>query len=684
MQIQLENRFLLQRICPFRRSPALRAAVGVGLALALLPNLPAAAAGITASDGRRIVIRGVGWSPWYPQSAWTRPEAVRDKEVQLLRAAHINTLRVWGPVSPKEAADWRVRGFYIINQVKNGWWKNRPVPLTRYADGKLHRFPPFSHPAVVSAFVDACKEHGRVQRNVPNLAATLLGNEFSWVGQNAKNQYVYAGFDRDTQQAFRVYLEKRFGSIEHLNQLCNGRFRDFDEVRPPGQYNLRYEWWRFLERGFERFMRAGYDAIKAEQPDTPVGYAKLMGRWDPCCEDAALSFLDFGGQNLYWHWDKDWAAFFLHYKQLVRHAAGKPVIITETGFRSGLTPQEEADAARKLRQELWLLYLQPPTAGVCVFTFNDEWWRDGNSTKRSPTETWGIVNAWREPKPAYPAVRDVYSAVKRLEPELASLRRGVPARVAVTCQDLDWAVAPDSGNRTRETVRFLASRGIEFDILYGADLERLPEGPWTHVIVCDAVLPSEPDGRQPAAEGLVSFLERGGRVLILSPHPFRTLYGKADLPGVLRRTAFTLGPGMRRTLKLGSGVIDFRPVRDLDAESAVRIIAPFVAAATGEVPSDQPVVRPREAALHVWVFFRTTPEGERILGVINTAEAPIESVVIPLKAAWTELLDPVYSDASTVTVGRDAVRITHLDAACVLLAGADGGRASPEKTPKRP
>lgn len=601
-------------------------------------------AGIPTPDGLR-VLRGVGWSPWYPGTGWHRSPDVQTADLNLLRSAHINALRTWGPGSPRAAAAWGRQGFYLATQVGNGWWKKADVAPTRFADGKQHRFPSFADAAAVKAFRHACEAYAETVATPSTVVLSLLGNEFSWVGRNKRKDYVYAGFDDLTQAAFHRYLQQRFETVQRLNTLCGTHAARFTDLTPPGSGPLRYEWWRFLRLSFERFLKAGHEALKSVAPQAHTCYAKLMARWDPCCEDAELRFLDVGGQNLYWHWDKDWGRYVLHLKELVRHAGGKPVVITEAGFRTWKDPAEERRAARRMKQLLWNCFLQPETAGVFPFVFNDEWWVDGDPKSQSPGESWGLVTAYRKPKATHGSVAEVYERIARLNDALVHAKPS--PRVALTCQDRDWAFAPESGRRVTALVRALLSQGIDFNTVYSRDLLGLDPASAPTLILCDGVLFRSPNGGEDAVAALFRYVARGGRVLYLSPTPFLVSYGEAHLPPMVQDTVDRMPEKRPARLRWGRGSFLFVRVKDLSPATAWQYV--------GNLPGLRRVVHdvrvvPADKRFEVFVF--TLQVGARTLvGVVNESDEPVVSVTLRLPPGNHVPHHLFGSDGSTLVPG---------------------------------
>jgi len=150
-------------------------------------------------------------------------------------------------------------------------------------------------------------------------------------------------------------------------------------------------------RRIERYIERLYKAAKDEAPDAVVSYANY-----PSTEYLDLPFLDMVCFNVFLEREDELRPYFGRLQTL---AGDRPLVITELGLdshRHGHVAQASS-VARQLR-----LAYESGAAGCCVFSWTDEWSRGGHDV-----QDWkfGLVNRERVPKPALPAVRDVYADV---------------------------------------------------------------------------------------------------------------------------------------------------------------------------------------------------------------------------------------------------------------------------------
>jgi glycosyltransferase involved in cell wall biosynthesis len=145
------------------------------------------------------------------------------------------------------------------------------------------------------------------------------------------------------------------------------------------------------------FLRVLRDEVKDRAPEALVSYANF-----PSTEYLDLAeFLDFLSFNVYLHREADFRRYLSRLQNL---AEEKPLVLTEFGVDSIREGDEEQ--ARLLS---WMIRagFESGAAGTFVFSWTDDWFTGG-----SQIADWafGLVDAQRQPKPAFEAVKAQYGA----------------------------------------------------------------------------------------------------------------------------------------------------------------------------------------------------------------------------------------------------------------------------------
>ncbi len=561
------------------------------------------------------------------------------------------------------------RGFYVVPTVGR-----KGLKPTRFADG-LEKGVCFADGANVERFQQLCESAAREVAGVEGCPVLLLGNEYSYVGRNRAGVWTYLGFDEVTQQAFRQWLWRRFGSVELLNRACGTQYGTFEQFKAPGRGRARYQWWLFLRETFSKYMKAGYEAAKRAAPRLNISYAKLMGsHWDPCTEDARLSFLDVQGDNLYWHWHKDWAWYCAMLSDLVANAPDKPCLITESGFQSLVLGEERA--ARLMRQMLANLLMHPQVAGVCVYAYCDEWYMDGDPAHQSPAESWGIVTAWRQPKKSYEAVAEVYKLIEqRLEPYLLAAR-DAPA-VWVSAQELDGLLGGHKTSRRIEVIRALYSLGIPFRSIKGEELCHVDKVAPPRLILCDDVLFNDLSAIGGLGAGLDAgraierYIKAGGQVLYIAERPFEALYGQLDISPELKRVVERANP--RATASIGRGritVLRLASPTHVQAREAVReFMSSYLSSRPISLVRIEPADAGEELFWRVWNF-----EQGALVWVVNEGARALDVTLrVPSGATL------VGSDGAQALVTPGQVHLRGLNTYAVLWCRLGKGASAKER-----
>jgi GT2 family glycosyltransferase len=149
------------------------------------------------------------------------------------------------------------------------------------------------------------------------------------------------------------------------------------------------------QHAIESFLRALYADVKREAPHVLCTYVNY-----PPTDYLDLPFLDFLCFNVFLHEVADFRAYMAKLQHL---ASNRPLVLSEVGMDS-LREGEPAQATF-LRSHIRAAFADG-AAGVCVFSFTDDWWRGGAAVL---DWSFGLVDAQRAPKAAYATVSECFA-----------------------------------------------------------------------------------------------------------------------------------------------------------------------------------------------------------------------------------------------------------------------------------
>jgi GT2 family glycosyltransferase len=153
----------------------------------------------------------------------------------------------------------------------------------------------------------------------------------------------------------------------------------------------------------EEFLKDLYHDVKREAPSLMCTYVNF-----PPTDYLDLSFLDFVCFNVFLHHVRDFRA----YVAKLQHIAGnRPLVLSEVGMDS-IREGEQAQA-EFLDSHIRAAFADG-AAGVCVFSWTDDWWRGGNQIT---DWSFGLVDVEREPKQAFHVVQKRFAELPFAEAE---------------------------------------------------------------------------------------------------------------------------------------------------------------------------------------------------------------------------------------------------------------------------
>lgn len=173
---------------------------------------------------------------------------------------------------------------WLFAELTPRWFRAaHPEALCLAASGRPGMTHSIAHPLArerVRAYVDAC-----VRRYGQDVACANVGIESGlwWVKGPDTNDYDDALYDYNPAAVagWRVWLERRHGSLEAFSRLCRERFPAWEDVQPPTRRPFRsnpmlenqvpwLEWRRYTIDLFTEYIAAKAAAVRAVAPALPV------------------------------------------------------------------------------------------------------------------------------------------------------------------------------------------------------------------------------------------------------------------------------------------------------------------------------------------------------------------------------------------------------------------------------
>ena len=293
----------------------------------------------------------------YNPEQWT-PD-IWEQDMELLKQAGIDvvTLNVfnWASLQPSEemydfaeldAAVKRVteQGMAICMATSTGahpaWMAKRyPEVLRTDFEGRRRKF---------GGRHNSCPNSPVFKQYAKRLAGKLAERyreQKNIVLWHVSNEYEGACYCENCEKAFRVWLKKRYGTIENLNRLWNTRFwghtfYDWDEIVAPSMVSEHFEEARSMYQAitldYKRFnsdsmlanYRAEAEAIRAQIPDACIT-TNFMGAYKPLDYKKWAASLDVVSWDNYPAEGADPASIAMNHDLMRGLKHGQPFLLME-------------------------------------------------------------------------------------------------------------------------------------------------------------------------------------------------------------------------------------------------------------------------------------------------------------------------------------------------------------------
>ncbi|SET22466.1 beta-galactosidase [[Clostridium] polysaccharolyticum] len=293
----------------------------------------------------------------YNPEQWS--EDVWQEDMRLFKLAHIDTVTLnvfsWASLQPDEETYQFEKLDKIMNMVReNGlkvclatstaahpaWMaKKYPEILRTEFNGMKRKF---------GGRHNSCPNSLVYQKYATRLASKLAERYQSYdniIGWHISNEFGQECYCENCEKAFRVWLKKRYKTIEEVNRVWNTSFwghtfYEFDEIVLPNLLSEHFEEERSMFQGisldYKRFnsdsmlncYRMEYDAVKKITPHIPVT-TNLMGFYKPLDYQKWAKYMDFVSWDNYPSYNDSIAQNALHHDLIRGLKSGKPFILME-------------------------------------------------------------------------------------------------------------------------------------------------------------------------------------------------------------------------------------------------------------------------------------------------------------------------------------------------------------------
>ncbi len=167
---------------------------------------------------------------------------------------------------------------------------------------------------------------------------------------------------------------------------------------------------RYGFEGVNSFLKGIYDAVKEADPDHLVTASNMLGHIGT---DVGFDFLDVIGLNAYIGGHGQWLGVAKAREAVttihdISVKYNKPVVIMETGYSTYINEELQYEV---LKSQIEIT--NEHTAGIIIFQWSDGWWKAGEPSVLDDhiEEHWGIVTGYRDPKPGYKAISELFNQI---------------------------------------------------------------------------------------------------------------------------------------------------------------------------------------------------------------------------------------------------------------------------------
>ncbi|HAU84513.1 MAG TPA: beta-galactosidase [Lachnospiraceae bacterium] len=293
----------------------------------------------------------------YNPEQWS--EDVWEEDMRLFKLAHIDTVTLnvfsWANLQPDE----ETYNFEKLDKIMNMVRDNGLKVCLATSTGAHPAWMAKKYPEILRTEFNGMKrKFGGRHNSCPNSLvyqkyATRLAEKLAEryqnydniIGWHVSNEFGQECYCENCEKAFRVWLKKKYHTIEEVNRVWNTSFwghtfYDWDEIVLPNLLSEHFEAERSMFQGisldYKRFnsdsmlncYRMEYDAIKKITPNIPVT-TNLMGFYRPLDYQKWAKYLDFASWDNYPSYNDSVAQNAMNHDLIRGLKSGKPFILME-------------------------------------------------------------------------------------------------------------------------------------------------------------------------------------------------------------------------------------------------------------------------------------------------------------------------------------------------------------------
>ena len=247
----------------------------------------------------------------YNPDQW--PEDVWPEDVQLMREANVNFVSLaifsWSKLEPQPGQydfAWLDRVMDLLHA--NGIWVDLATATASPPSWMAHRYPdslPVNREGLRLGFGSRQQysPHSQVYKDYAARLVEQLATRYKdhpalamWHINNEYACHVAECFSEAGAQAFRVWLQRKYGTVEALNQawgtaFWSQRYGDWAEVNPPRPAptyvnpTFQLDWKRFSSDAILDLMKMEGEILRRITPNVPIttnfmGFHKPLDYWE--------------------------------------------------------------------------------------------------------------------------------------------------------------------------------------------------------------------------------------------------------------------------------------------------------------------------------------------------------------------------------------------------------------------